>query len=573
MWDSHFRVGGATGTNLQLSDCPAGASSVNKNCMAASLLMHVTSKASGYFENVWAWVADHDLDNPLNADAYESNEGIPLNVQTDISIYSGRGILIESQGPTWFYGSASEHSQLYQYQLSNASNIYLGHMQTETPYYQPNPNSLSPYTPGQFAGDPTFANCADNTCKGAWALRVIESTDVFIYSAGFYSFFQNNQLGCAPEENCQLALIDTNFASGLWIYNIFTKGNIQIVSPQGGIPPLLFNSTTSDGYTSEIAAWLALSTGGESIGDSGNSSGYVTIDPIIWSEPATSQTVACYPPCTYVLPPLTLSTKTTFTFPLLTTAITIGYYSTTKETVSGTTKSTSFFEISIDTTTITIPPVTTSVISWFDVTVTANTTIIYPVPSITQTAFNITDPTIIFGSTYPPRTRTFYPPPWPGSTVPPSLTVPPSTGPGGTTTPPGGGTTTTVPPGGTSVHHTSGPPNPTCTHVLGCGSHCNPILDSCFPCWLFCGGPPGMLIPFLPSPFPTNSNTGIDGPDPDQPGGVSEPTGEPDNNSSGCETSTYSSCNTVCAATPTSSCSTSCVSKCFLFPSTSIAHY
>ena len=57
MWDSHFRVGGATGTNLQEKDCPVGGS-VNKNCMAASMLMHVTSKSSGYFENVWAWVAD-----------------------------------------------------------------------------------------------------------------------------------------------------------------------------------------------------------------------------------------------------------------------------------------------------------------------------------------------------------------------------------------------------------------------------------------------------------------------------------------------------------------------------------
>jgi glucan 1,3-beta-glucosidase len=62
------------------------------------MLLHVTSKASGYFENVWAWVADHDLDNNLNSKAYETTEGIPLNVQTDISVYSGRGILIESQG-------------------------------------------------------------------------------------------------------------------------------------------------------------------------------------------------------------------------------------------------------------------------------------------------------------------------------------------------------------------------------------------------------------------------------------------------------------------------------------------
>ncbi|KUJ14026.1 pectin lyase-like protein [Mollisia scopiformis] len=541
MWDSHFRVGGAAGTSLQLSECPSGATSVNKNCMAATMLMHVTSEASGYFENVWAWTADHDLDNPLNAAATESDEGIPLNVETDISIYSGRGILIESQGPTWFYGSASEHAQLYQYQLSNASNIYLGHMQTETPYYQPNPNSLSPYTIGQFPSDPTFENCADDTCRGAWALRVIESSNVFIYSAGFYSFFQNNQLGCAPEEDCQLALIDTNFVSGLWIYNIFTKGNIQIVSPQGGLPPLMFNSTTSDGYTSEIAAWLALSTGGNSTGDSGSGSNIVTIDPTLWSEPASSQTVACYPPCTYVFPPLTLTTPTTFSFPKLTTVITVGWYSSTTGLEYGDTLTQTYYETELDTTTISIPAVTTTVISWFDVTVTSNSTIIYPFPSIVPPGFNITDPTVISGVTHSPTNRTFFPPPWPGSTVPPAFTVSPTSGTPTTTTPPGGVT---------SVHHTRGPPSPTCTHVLGCGHSCGQglfgFLDICSPCWLFCTGPPG-----------------LDGTDPNEPEGDPEPEPEPEpddeNTTTECQTTTFSSCNTLCTAVATtSSCSTSC---------------
>jgi hypothetical protein len=133
MWDSHFRVGGAKGSDLQISDCPAAATSINTDCMAASLLMHITSSASGYFENVWAWVADHDLDDPRNAATTEGSDGIPVNVFTQISIYVGRGILIESQGPTWLYGTASEHCQMYQYQLVGASNVYLGHMQTETP--------------------------------------------------------------------------------------------------------------------------------------------------------------------------------------------------------------------------------------------------------------------------------------------------------------------------------------------------------------------------------------------------------------------------------------------------------
>jgi glucan 1,3-beta-glucosidase len=61
------------------------------------MMLHITSESSGYFENMWAWVADHDLDDALN---------------TQISVAVARGILVESQGPTWFLGTASEHSIL-----------------------------------------------------------------------------------------------------------------------------------------------------------------------------------------------------------------------------------------------------------------------------------------------------------------------------------------------------------------------------------------------------------------------------------------------------------------------------
>jgi len=40
-----------------------------------------------------------------------------------VSVYTARGLLIESQGPCWFYGSGSEHSTLYQYQLYKAKDV------------------------------------------------------------------------------------------------------------------------------------------------------------------------------------------------------------------------------------------------------------------------------------------------------------------------------------------------------------------------------------------------------------------------------------------------------------------
>jgi hypothetical protein len=43
-----------------------------------------------------------------------------------ISVYTGRGTLTESQGPSWFIGSGSEHSTLYQYQLYKAKDVSHG---------------------------------------------------------------------------------------------------------------------------------------------------------------------------------------------------------------------------------------------------------------------------------------------------------------------------------------------------------------------------------------------------------------------------------------------------------------
>jgi hypothetical protein len=62
MWDVHVRVGGATGTGLTPDECPAIRNGVNPNCNAASLMMHITPTASGYFENIWLWLADHDIE-------------------------------------------------------------------------------------------------------------------------------------------------------------------------------------------------------------------------------------------------------------------------------------------------------------------------------------------------------------------------------------------------------------------------------------------------------------------------------------------------------------------------------
>ena len=95
MWDVHTRIGGFKGSNLQLANCPTTPSSttINYNCLGAYMSMHIAPSAAAlYMENVWIWTADHDVDDP--------------NL-TQITVYTGRGLLIDSTAGTfWLYVNA-----------------------------------------------------------------------------------------------------------------------------------------------------------------------------------------------------------------------------------------------------------------------------------------------------------------------------------------------------------------------------------------------------------------------------------------------------------------------------------
>ncbi|KAK3372415.1 hypothetical protein B0H63DRAFT_527255 [Podospora didyma] len=63
----------------------------NSHCLLGHMI-HVTKKASGYFGDMWLWVANHMIDDPLLNDA--------LNNMDQLSVFSARGALIESQKTT-----------------------------------------------------------------------------------------------------------------------------------------------------------------------------------------------------------------------------------------------------------------------------------------------------------------------------------------------------------------------------------------------------------------------------------------------------------------------------------------
>ncbi|RPB03447.1 glycoside hydrolase family 55 protein [Choiromyces venosus 120613-1] len=215
LWDTHFRVGGIAGSEVQ-TKCAGDAGA----CKAAFLLLHIKPSGGAYIENMWGWAADHDLDGG--------------NGQT---ISTGRGALIETTKAAWFVGSAFEHHTLYQYNLVNAQNVYLGMVQVETPYWQPGPSAPSPWTSNQTWHDPDFSSCApgDNQCNMAWGFRVLGGSNIYSYISGFWTFFNRNSQDCAANnKDCQTNIIEIKDApKGLYMYGVNVKSIKNMVTVNG----------------------------------------------------------------------------------------------------------------------------------------------------------------------------------------------------------------------------------------------------------------------------------------------------------------------------------------------------
>ncbi|KAJ5976298.1 hypothetical protein N7481_010005 [Penicillium waksmanii] len=221
MWDVHARIGGFAGSQQQVAQCPTSAA-VSAACEVAYMSMHITSSASGvYLDNVWLWTADHDLDSADN---------------TQISVYSGRGLLVEGQN-IWLYGTGVEHHSLYQYQFSGAKSVVAGFIQTETPYYQPNPDAAnSPYPTNSALNDPDYSSCLSGNCDSL-GLRVLDSSNINIYGAGLYSFFNHYSTTCSTfplPENCQSEIFSIEGSTNnLVVYALSTVGTTNMIVKDG----------------------------------------------------------------------------------------------------------------------------------------------------------------------------------------------------------------------------------------------------------------------------------------------------------------------------------------------------
>ncbi|SNX82776.1 probable beta-1,3 exoglucanase precursor [Melanopsichium pennsylvanicum] len=256
IWDSHIRVGGFAGTNLQADKC-AREQPLNNDCRASFLNLHLTTNSSAYIENMWVWTADHDLD---------------YGDRAQVNILTGRGILVESaEGPVWMYGGASEHSILYQYNIVNANNIFISLAQTETAYFQGKGREVASAEEALFIEtyhDPNFnlssaqsssspfQNPSDPYENRGIAMRIANSTNVFIYGAGFYSFFDNydqSQVSARRSQKRILWLQDLDDDANVWVLNLNTVGVEKMVTVDG--QDTVDESGLRNGFGNTLAVW------------------------------------------------------------------------------------------------------------------------------------------------------------------------------------------------------------------------------------------------------------------------------------------------------------------------------
>ncbi|KAI1826247.1 glycoside hydrolase family 55 protein [Xylaria intraflava] len=258
IWDVHFRVGGTAGTGLQSDHCsktPNVTTVVDDKCKGTFLMLHLTKTASAYIENCWFWVADHELDRE------DHNQ---------LNIYNGRGVLIESQQPVWLWGTASEHSILYNYQISNAKNTFIGLAQTETAYMQGNPDATQGVTVLEGYFDPDFKETctgSSDKCARTWGMRITNSSDVYVFGAGMYSFFDNYAQECVANQNCQDNMISIEH-SHVNMYGISTKASVNMLTLDG--KPIAQDSDNRNTFCAAIARYENRKSGGSGSGGGGS---------------------------------------------------------------------------------------------------------------------------------------------------------------------------------------------------------------------------------------------------------------------------------------------------------------
>lgn len=82
--------------------------------------------------------------------------------------------------------------------------------------------------------DPKYTDCAPDTtnCKKSWGLRVVGSSDIHIYGAGLYSFFDNYLKNCSSDtpQYCQENIVSVEKSLRVSLLNLNTVGAVYMVN-------------------------------------------------------------------------------------------------------------------------------------------------------------------------------------------------------------------------------------------------------------------------------------------------------------------------------------------------------
>ena len=94
---------------------------------------------------------------------------------------------------------------------------------------QNNPYALSSFQPREDYSDPTFERCFIATCAKTYGMAFKNSSSIFNYGAGLYSFFNNYDSGCLLTTNCQQYVVTIDQSEGIYMYGLNTVGvNIMV---------------------------------------------------------------------------------------------------------------------------------------------------------------------------------------------------------------------------------------------------------------------------------------------------------------------------------------------------------
>jgi glucan 1,3-beta-glucosidase len=118
---------------------------------------------------------------------------------------------------------------------------------------QNNPSAISAHQPLENRSDPSFESCFLPTCAKTYGMAFKNSTSIFNYGAGLYSFFNNYDSGCLLTTNCQQFMVAVEQSEGMHLYGLNTVG-VEVMVEVDGVAVVPEGANTN-GFSETVAVF------------------------------------------------------------------------------------------------------------------------------------------------------------------------------------------------------------------------------------------------------------------------------------------------------------------------------